>query len=122
MADKNYPRPKEVPKPHGSTCLVCGLKYPLTTSHIIPKHIIYRLPKFDRRWIDYDGINIMYLCNNHHVAYDQGKLEKEEILKVYPVLHNQYLLLMKHLMGEKISREGTRRLEHFIKLHTYESE
>lgn len=126
MANKDYPRPKEAPVPDGSCCLVCGRKIPLTTSHIIPKHIIYRLPNFQRRWIDYNGINIMYLCANHHTLYDRGRLHededlgKEAVLRIYPTLHAKYLELMSHIAGHKISKDGMKKLEQFIKLHTYE--
>lgn len=82
--ERHHCKPKETKKPKDAKCLICGTTEKLINAHIVPDKIIRIEPALSkRRFRDYDGTNIFYLCLPHHNAYDNEYLSQEhfEILK-----------------------------------------
>lgn len=97
--DRSKSRPKEVKIKPGSTCLICGIEKPLDNAHIIPDSILRQQPEINkRRFRDHDGLNIFYLCCNHHRAYDHDLLSPEEFEIVKPRIQQAIDTLNSHIV------------------------
>jgi hypothetical protein len=69
-------------------CQICGFDRVVDRCHIFPVRLIelmFPLSKMRTILMDYDGLNTIYLCRNHHFLFDHFTLKKEEfdIIKDY---------------------------------------
>lgn len=92
-------RPAEKKMPKDAKCLICGTNKKLIHAHIVPDEVVREAPALSkRRFRDYSGTNIFYLCHKDHKDYDDVLLpdEKFEILK--PHIHRVIGELNSHII------------------------
>lgn len=58
-------------------CLICGEDRVVDTCHILPKFFVSLLEGYE--YLAEDEQNMVYLCKNHHYAFDHNRLTQEEI-------------------------------------------
>jgi predicted restriction endonuclease len=101
-------RPKVVTLPKNAKCAICGLSKPLDFSHVVPQRIVLLFEGVDKRFIDYDGDNIILLCKNHHALYERHELEQDDFRKIWLDVHSAMLSFSIHISelagdGKKIN-------------------
>ncbi len=112
-------RPKYVKVPHDAICAICGITRPLDNAHIIPQRLLKMLPDIDRRFFDHDGINVFYLCKNHHALYDRGLLPKEDMYIIFPQVFHAILELYAHIYQGALPQKHFKELQAYIASLTY---
>jgi len=113
-------RPKIVPLRDSDRCIICGVSKPLERSHVIPQQLLFSSPKVNKpKFIDYDGINTLIMCRNHHRLYEIAQLDNEDfaliwarVLRVWIELLNYYSSLVKE--GVSIPENHLEKLATFI--------
>ena len=73
----------KVGRPTIRSCAICGMNRSVDRAHLIPRRIavgVIGLSKYK----DYDGINIVPLCKNHHFLFDSNRLNDDEWGKLSP--------------------------------------
>ena len=113
-------RPRVVPLGPDAECVICKAKKPLEHSHIVPQRMFYTSPNIDKpKFIDYDGINTLIMCRNHHRLYETAELDVEDfgiiwvrVMLVWLQLLDYYTELVKQ--GKSIPPEHIEKLRNFI--------
>lgn len=112
-SSKKY-RPKVVRIKHTDRCAICGLISPLEYSHIIPQNIISSSPKVNKpMFLDYDGINVIIMCRNHHRLYELARLQHKQFNKIRARVRKAWRALTKY--HSELQASGVELTPHYLK-------
>lgn len=64
-------------------CVICGFDRSIDRAHLIPRRVVKGIRGM-RRYEDYEGKHIIYLCKNHHFLFDTNRLNEEEWAVILP--------------------------------------
>ena|SRR3990167_4254181 len=86
------------------TCEICGFDRSGTIDrcHIVPRHLLTKTNGYSRyaNFPKGGGINIFYLCRNHHALFDQFRLTADEWLIIAPKIKKMKLVIVEMLNAE----------------------
>lgn len=83
-------------------CLICGFDRVTDRCHLIPQRVLYVLPdtRVFNQMKEFEGVNIVRLCKNHHALLDKHLLNKDEFETIRPFMVKAHEMLMSEFTRE----------------------
>lgn len=73
-------------------CLICGHNRAVDRCHLIPRRIVKGIVGL-RRFERFSGMNVIFLCKNHHALFDSFRLTRDE----WEIIIQQFESLWKYI-------------------------
>lgn len=87
-------------------CAICGINQPLDRAHIFPKRLLLDIQNIPKELLDYEGLNILILCRNHHTLFDRNKLDKSDMAKIFQKVCSIYEMMIDKVIFNIVGEKG----------------